>query len=141
MVERLELLLKKKDLSPAQLADEIGVQRSGIYHIMKGRNKPGMDFLTKLLNHFPELNPGWLILGRGPMILEKGLPVVEEPGVSSPQKLRPDSKRTDNDYRQLNKEEKKEKSKEINKAEGQKRIERIVVFFEDQTFKEYLPKE
>ncbi len=68
MKDRLEAILKHEKISPSKLADIIGVQRSGISHIMSGRNKPGLDFLSKLLNHFPHINGDWLITGQGPML-------------------------------------------------------------------------
>jgi hypothetical protein len=34
---------------------------------MSGRNKPSYDFLLKLLQRFPQINPDWLLLDRGPM--------------------------------------------------------------------------
>ena len=41
------------------------VQRSGLSHILSGRNKPGYDFISKFLNCFPTINADWLLTGRG----------------------------------------------------------------------------
>jgi len=57
-----------KNLSPAQLAEAIGVQRSGISHILSGRNKPSLDFVMKVLEAYPELNESWLLKGEGEML-------------------------------------------------------------------------
>ena len=46
MTDRLSLLIKVKNLSAAQFADEIGVQRSSISHLMSGRNKPSFPHQT-----------------------------------------------------------------------------------------------
>jgi len=46
--------------SAAQLADQIGVQRSSFSHILNGRNKPSADFINKLLIAYPDLNANWL---------------------------------------------------------------------------------
>jgi len=54
-------------MSPAQLANQIGVQRSGISHILSGRNKPSLDFVLKVLDAFPGLNEKWLLRGEGEM--------------------------------------------------------------------------
>ena len=67
MKERILLLIKAKNLTAAQFADEIGVQKSGISHIISGRNNPSLDFVQKILLRFPEVNMEWLIMDKGPM--------------------------------------------------------------------------
>ena len=68
MQNRLEKILKEFNLSPSRLADQMGIQRSGISHIMSGRNKPSFDFLNSLLILFPELDANWLLTGKGEML-------------------------------------------------------------------------
>ena len=67
MKDRLLKIITSEGLSPALFADKLGIQRSGISHILSGRNYPSFDFLQKLLTHFPKLNAEWLILGQGAM--------------------------------------------------------------------------
>ena len=62
MKERIERILKEKSLSSNKLAEMLEVQPSGISHILSGRNKPSMDFITKLLTVFPDISPDWFIL-------------------------------------------------------------------------------
>ena len=68
MIERVKLLMSVKNLSSAQLAEMIGVQRSGISHILSGRNKPSLDFIVKVLETYPDLNESWLLKGEGEML-------------------------------------------------------------------------
>ncbi|MEI8006737.1 MAG: helix-turn-helix transcriptional regulator [Bacteroidota bacterium] len=56
--------MRIKNLTSSQLADSIGVQRSGISHFISGRNKPSLEFILKILNQFPDINPDWLLFGR-----------------------------------------------------------------------------
>lgn len=65
MNNRLQQFLELENITPARLADILGVQRSGLSHILSGRNKPGFEFITKLLTKFPRINSEWLILGKG----------------------------------------------------------------------------
>lgn len=65
MNSRLQQFLDIEKLSPARLADMLGVQRSGLSHILSGRNKPGYDFIFKFLNCFPTINAEWLLTGKG----------------------------------------------------------------------------
>jgi len=57
--------MNSEGLKSSQLADNIGVNRATISHILSGRNKPSIDFLQKLLSNYPELNANWLITGIG----------------------------------------------------------------------------
>ena len=65
MEERLKLFLAMEGLSPSQFADKLGVQRSGVSHLLAGRNKPSFEFISKMLAAYPKLNPDWLIRGIG----------------------------------------------------------------------------
>jgi len=73
MTDRISLLIKAKNLSAAQFADEIGVQRSSISHLMSGRNKPSLDLIQKTLQRFPEVSSEWLLFGKGEMVRELNL--------------------------------------------------------------------
>lgn len=67
MKDRIILLIKAKNLTAAQFADEIGVQKSSISHILSGRNNASLDFIQKILLCYPEVNMEWLMFGRGPL--------------------------------------------------------------------------
>ena len=67
MRERLKNWMESEGLKSSALADNIGVNRATISHILSGRNKPSIDFLQKLLNNYPKLNANWLITGIGYM--------------------------------------------------------------------------
>jgi len=68
MVNRIQKLIDKQKLTATQFANEIGVQRSAVSHLLSGRNKPSLDFVLKIKNRFPEINLEWLLLGSGKMI-------------------------------------------------------------------------
>ena len=63
MLERILELIKNKKLTPSQFADEIGIQRSGMSHIISGRNNPSLEFVMKVLKRYPEIKPEWLRFG------------------------------------------------------------------------------
>lgn len=67
MKERLISFMQDNDLSSIRLAEILGVQPSGISHLLAGRNKPGFDFIAKIITAFPKLSPDWIILGVGEM--------------------------------------------------------------------------
>ncbi len=67
MKERITTLIKAKNLTAAQFADEIGVQKSSISHIISGRNNASLDFIQKILMAYPDVNMDWLMFGKGPL--------------------------------------------------------------------------
>ena len=87
MKERIARLIKDKALTSQKFAEVMGVQPSNISHILSGRNMPSFDFIRKLLQTYPELNPDWLIMVKGAMYRSSGevddtdeetLPVAEK---------------------------------------------------------------
>ena len=117
--ERLQLVLKMHNLTPSVFADKIGVQRSNVSHVLSGRNKPGLDFLEKILLHFPRVNAHWLITG-----------VIQDQKELETQKQSDVTDRVDVSV-----------VKELSSIEQKKDISQIVVFYKDKTFSIYSPSE
>lgn len=143
MKERLQQFLTEESLSPSKFADEIGVQRSSISHILSGRNNPGYEFMQKILKRFPNLNADWLILGQGKMYkteLQASLfdttPEKQNVDVNTPvtevKNMPPETEIKDEPL-------KMEKEILLINAIKDKSIERIVIFYSDKSFHEYQP--
>ena len=81
MTDRIQLILKSMNLSPSQFADAISVQRSSLSHILSGRNKPSLDFVSKVLTSYPDIRSDWLLFGTGTMMRkakkEQSVPIEE----------------------------------------------------------------
>lgn len=60
---RLKKILDYYGLSASAFAEVITVQRSSISHILSGRNKPSLEFITKVVNAFPDIDLLWLLSG------------------------------------------------------------------------------
>lgn len=67
MVDRIQKIILAKKLTASKFADQIGVPRSTISHILSGRNNPSLEFLLKILDTYPDIKTEWLIRGDGPM--------------------------------------------------------------------------
>ncbi len=65
--KRIILFMETQGFKLSEFADYLGIPRSRMTHIKNGRNKPNLEFIVKLLNKFPNLNPEWLLLGKGSM--------------------------------------------------------------------------
>ena len=57
--------MKSQELNAKKLSLELGVSAGTISNILGGRNKPSLEFLQNVANHFPFINPTWLFLGFG----------------------------------------------------------------------------
>ncbi len=82
MKERIELLVRALNLTLAQFADAIGVQKSSVSHILSGRNNPSLDFVQKILLRFTDVNTEWLLFGRGTMF---AMGVADKPELTLPE--------------------------------------------------------
>jgi len=67
MKNRIQKFLEIENINPSKFADEIGVQRSSISHILSGRNNPSLELIQKILTRFDYINAEWLITGKGEM--------------------------------------------------------------------------
>lgn len=64
-VKRLETIFEYYGLTASSFADKISVQRSSVSHLLSGRNKPSLDFIMKLIESFPEVDLLWILNGTG----------------------------------------------------------------------------
>jgi len=142
MNSRIKHFMDYKGISSSELADTIGVQRSNVTHVLQGRNKPSFQFISKLLETYPEINAKWLIMG-GENMLEQGaaeqqqlFPSEEKKAILEESK---DLERASNKPVQKIVQSSEPIQNKVPSALVGKEIERIVVFYTDQTFKEYGP--
>ena len=121
-ISRLNIIMDYYQLSSSSFADKIKVQRSSISHLLSGRNKPSLDFVLKVVQEFKEVELYWLLNGKGIFPNESVTPPIE---VKSNYKNQRDRSNVIS----------------IEKTElsiNSKNIERIVLFYSDGTFKEYI---
>jgi transcriptional regulator with XRE-family HTH domain len=131
MIERILEIMKIKNLSPSQFADEIGIQRSGISHLITGRNKPSLEFVLKVLKRYPDIKPEWLLQGFATDASsdepDEGSKKINQKILSDEQEMNESS-----ESRKVIRSSKKEKN--------ERKIEKIVIFYQDKTFREYEPE-
>lgn len=159
MKERINQFLLNEHLSPAEFADQIGVQRSSVSHVLNGRNNPSASFIQKMIAAFPGLNTRWLLLGEGDMTGRSNQPGKglfddtrdAEPAnrISPEHPVQQKTERLETVPKQTNEPalvQSEEQASYMSKREveniwddGPGEIERIVVFYSDKTFKAYKP--
>lgn len=67
MKDRILRIIEEKNLTSSRFADEVGLNRPAVSHILNGRNNPGLEALQRILNRFPDISGTWLITGEGNM--------------------------------------------------------------------------
>ncbi|MGI6323519.1 MAG: helix-turn-helix domain-containing protein [Bacteroidales bacterium] len=137
MRDRIIEFLRIENKSAAQLAEEIGVQPSGISHIISGRNRPSLDFVLKMLEKYSFLSTEWLLFGRGNMYND-GQSIKE---VFETDMERENLKQDENDPIQIKlTENKSDEILELSPGKKEKTVlTRIVLFYDDKSFQEYFP--
>jgi transcriptional regulator with XRE-family HTH domain len=142
-VKRLETIFEYYGLTASLFADKINVQRSSISHLLSGRNKPSLDFILKVLDSFPEVELLWLLNGKGSF--PKGENASEtKNAVMSEEKTEQeiDLFSQETTLFETLPEKKSTTPKietEVKPIHSDSKIERIVVFYSDGTFKNYMP--
>lgn len=142
MRERLIEFLKSENKSSAQFAEEIGVQPSGISHILSGRNNPSLDFVIKMLEKYSFISTDWLLFGTGHMYKESGMKSLFDENPALPgEKNKPELTKRDNDHPVLDFSSANKESPEIKAAHIQSNteVEKIVWFYSDNSFELYYP--
>lgn len=142
MKDKLDILLKKKGLSATSLARILGIQPSGLSHILSGRNKPSFDLVVKILRAFPELNPDWLLLDAEEIFRLDTTQSVENPLFSydefNSQIGTPVSSDENIEISESNPASKNEMHNIFCRTQnGRKDVERIVVLYTDGSFDSY----
>lgn len=65
---RIDLLISQLGLNKNSFSNAIGVNPTVIHNIVKGRNAPSYDLLSKIILSFGNINPTWLLTGEGEML-------------------------------------------------------------------------
>ncbi|MCU0378958.1 MAG: helix-turn-helix domain-containing protein [Bacteroidales bacterium] len=146
MKERILAFLQSENKSYAQFAEEIGVQPSGISHILSGRNNPSLDFVVKMLQKYPSLSAEWLLFGRGAMYKYASQPTLFEvepkTAVYEEHLISVAPGMGDGTSGPLEGQEMAsgiELNEESETGQPEKRLTRVLMFFSDKTFTEYRP--
>lgn len=150
--ERIEEIMRSENLTASRFAEAIGIQRSAISHIISGRNKVSLDVLRKTLNRYPKISADWMMFGILPMYREEKNSSSEKPtlfngpteglasskssmqssGIVNTQNENPGMPSLDNNssYNQPI----------IKVKEASKKIEEILIFYDDNTFDTFVPQ-
>jgi transcriptional regulator with XRE-family HTH domain len=175
--DKIKQIIIQSGYSPSHFADEIGVQRSSISHILANRNKPSFDIIQKIMKRFPHLGFDWLNEEIGnatntrttqPMMGSNGIPqakrgpkpryvsysdeYVQQNQLSKTTNMPSQNSYLSSENMSVNHLVEALRENVIPSNETQlsstpstnmdvKKVERIIVFYSDNSFKEYLPNQ
>jgi len=133
--QKLEHILSYYQLTASSFADKIGVQRSSISHLLSGRNKPGLEFVIKIVDCFPEVDLYWFLMNVGTFpksekVEKKEFVQPNEAKITQPEEVVYEQKASPITIEQPN----------LKKVEPDS-IEKIIILYKDGSFKKYNPQE
>lgn len=120
LTDKIKQILIDKNITPSLFADEIGIQRSSMSHILAGRNKPSLDMVQKIVKRFPELGLNW-ILDDEPLPVPQNEPVLESRKRAVPEQAPVQAAVV----------------KQKVEVRPERKIEKVLIFYSDGTFQEF----
>ena len=146
--DKIKQILIERNFTPSYFADEIGVQRSSISHILSGRNRPSFDIIQKIIRRFPELGYEWIMEEEAqyaPAQPANRYPTQLTPVVSHSKNQEFSGQRsataTNGSFRSARQEVQPdvEPDDATSEPSPSRKVERILMFYSDGSFQEYLP--
>ena len=112
----------------------MGIQRSGISHLLLGRNNPSYEFIQKMMTAFPKVNYEWLILGKGKPYKDNNEPATPSAETS----LFPIEEKVTTDIQQPEVAEIPKFDVDLTTDEQirDRKIERITIYYTDGTYED-----
>ena len=143
MKERIIKIMECERMGQAQFASAIGIQRAAMSHIISGRNNPSLDVMTKILHRYPQINPDWLLLGKGEMLRDNTPAMVPADNIAKnpPQIQVVPEGHQELPFQESRKElENSEKTWAVSVEKPSKTVSKIMVFYSDNTYDTFVPE-
>lgn len=148
MKDRILRIIEEKNLTSSRFADEVGLNRPAVSHILNGRNNPGLEALQRILNRFPDISGTWLITGEGNMYQSQRANSDNSPTLfdESPE-FTATTTETDKYAREIavktaeNTGQHADYQPLIPIKSKTVKVKKIAIFFSDNTYEEFIPAE
>ncbi|RLD51977.1 MAG: transcriptional regulator [Bacteroidetes bacterium] len=147
MKDRIKKIIEHENISYSKFADLVGIQRSGVSHLINGRNNPSLEVIQKILEAFDYINTDWLLLGKGKIINDDK--IETQGNLFSDTPNNEDVKLSDKILDDNNSNSEKNLTNDtvknilIDSQEDKistKQIVKIVIFYSDKTFSDFYPE-
>jgi transcriptional regulator with XRE-family HTH domain len=125
--DKIIRLIQLLEMSSSQFADQIGLKRPVLSHILTARNKPSLDIIQKIVDAFPELGYNWI--GEDQVLDDKLVVSLRKKySVNSLNFL---------ESSELSIPEYGSKQNQISNSQNAKKISYVIVFYTDGTMQTY----
>ncbi|MDL2323391.1 helix-turn-helix domain containing protein [Bacteroidales bacterium OttesenSCG-928-A17] len=160
MKDRIKKIMEREGLNPASFADILDINRQTMIATLNRNKIASINIVMAVLEKFPDINSDWLLFGKGPMtkggkvVIQSSLfededstiepeetylentekiPTVEPKKYEYPQDSPLDMVKSEDQavYNQIN----------IPQKNTNRKIDKIVVFYDDKTFMTLIPEE
>jgi len=153
--KRIQKVMDFHSLSASGFADEMGVGRSSISHILSGRNRPSLEFVMKIVEAYPKVDLQWLLYGKGNFPKsDHAVKEVPESKKEAPTEVLSTSKTQEeltmnqDLFSKPNTEGEIENNTNssiavdhvIKQRNSDQKINRVLIFYNDGTFEDFVPK-
>ncbi len=75
---RILEVFNQSGLNRLEFSNKLNISNAVLSHLSSGRNKASMDLVVSILQQFPDINPEWLVLGKGEMKRENKELVIQQ---------------------------------------------------------------
>lgn len=147
MKERILKIMEKEGLTSSRFAESIGIQRSAMSHIIAERNNPSLDVVIKILERYPYINSDWLLSGKGEMCRsgqeasQTDASLLQENAIIFTDSLEKSEYRKEIGVEKpVYRNQQTENEKVISPERPVKKINKIMVFYSDNTFDTFIPE-
>jgi len=147
MKDRIQRIIDDKNLTPSRFADEVGLNRPTVSHILNGRNNPGLEVMQRILARYKDVNAAWLISGVGPVYNsnqdDSKIPFLfdENGEIPSDYPVNSEYPRENALKPTLNAIKVEDNQILASKNVPTVRVKKIAVFYSDNTYEEFVPME
>ncbi|MDH8700683.1 transcriptional regulator with XRE-family HTH domain [Dysgonomonadaceae bacterium PH5-43] len=146
MTNRIQEIIDKENTTASAFADEIGISRGAMNHILNGRNKASLDVLMKILDRYKNINTDWLMFGKLPMYKTE-MPIIQrslfdENAINETECTAHDKYEQENEDKEALSPPKQPNPQQLMPEFSiSGNIDKIIIFFKDKTFITLKPEE
>lgn len=149
--DRIEQLMETEGINSVQFANETGIKSATLSHILNGRNNPSLDVMKRILDRYRTVSSDWLFLGVGQMHRQKSQPQSlslfdnSDENISKPIDYVDKSIKNNLPEKEIIQQKNSVESEMVVEpikivSETTKSINKIIVYFTDNTFQEFQSK-
>lgn len=76
IMSRIKEIIGYLNISEREFASSIGAGQRSVNYYLKGEQRPNLDFISKIIASYPEINTEWLITGKGLMLKKDDMSIT-----------------------------------------------------------------